>query len=47
MELQHLHAELVVDCGNILGEGLAWCEEQQTLFWVDIEVCTHISLPIS
>mmetsp|Transcript_27371 Transcript_27371/g.52114 ORF Transcript_27371/g.52114 Transcript_27371/m.52114 type:complete len:355 (+) Transcript_27371:371-1435(+) len=32
-----LTAELVVDCRNILGEGLVWCEDAKRLIWVDIE----------
>ncbi|MGK9170705.1 SMP-30/gluconolactonase/LRE family protein [Inquilinus limosus] len=29
--------ELVVDCGNTLGEGLVWDSEKQRLYWTDIE----------
>lgn len=27
----------IADCQNTLGEGVAWSEEEQKLFWVDIE----------
>jgi L-arabinonolactonase len=29
--------ELIVDCGNTLGEGLVWDAEAQRLYWTDIE----------
>lgn len=29
--------ELIVDCGNTLGEGLVWDADAQRLYWTDIE----------
>ncbi|NIQ38130.1 MAG: hypothetical protein GTN81_06030 [Proteobacteria bacterium] len=29
--------ECIVDCQNILGEGVAWSADEQKLYWVDIE----------
>ena len=28
--------ELLYGCRNILGEGITWSQEDQTLFWLDI-----------
>ena len=34
---KHLKAELLLDCRNVLGEGVRWNAVRQKLFWVDIE----------
>lgn len=35
--MKELQAELLVDCKNILGEGIQWSTREQRLYWVDIE----------
>jgi len=30
-------AELIVDCRNVLGEGVLWSERDRSLYWLDIE----------
>ncbi|WGS17389.1 MULTISPECIES: SMP-30/gluconolactonase/LRE family protein [unclassified Bradyrhizobium] len=35
---------LVVDCRNVLGEGLTWDPSERRLYWVDIESCEIWSL---
>lgn len=33
-------AEVVLDAGNQLGEGVLWCERAQALYWTDIHAAT-------
>ena len=41
-------AELAVDSGCILGEGILWCERRQVLWWTDIEgSCLWMHSPAS
>ncbi len=32
-----IDADLVIDCGNHLGEGIQWHPRQGRLYWTDIE----------
>ncbi len=33
-------AEAVLQAGNVLGEGIVWCERSQALYWTDIHAAT-------
>ncbi len=35
--MNEFNAHLLVDCQNVLGEGVRWNVELQRVFWVDIE----------
>jgi len=32
--------QVVVEAGNVLGEGIVWCERAQALYWTDIHAAT-------
>jgi len=32
--------QTVLDAGNVLGEGIVWCERAQALYWTDIQAAT-------
>ena len=37
-----INVDVLLKCNNILGEGITWSNEYQTLFWLDISNNTKI-----